>query len=274
MASALKVTATPNAAGVTASVDNAFKSFVTTNDYANIGTVVVGAEANILDTASGPVDLADMINTATSTVKIKGDFSFGAWDLLNGAAASNAACLAGTDLAFNTAKTEVSTSVTVAALNAASNLCVGTDGTKIINIANYTADITYVAVGSAAFPATSASVSFGSIKHNGTTIQVPYLTTFTDYSQRLVLVNRGGADAAYTVAFTPETGVTATAGTAATGTIAAGKTLIVPVKDIVTLTGATRTAATVNIVAVDTNIDAATTQVNLADKATDTVKLD
>lgn len=273
VANGLKVTAT--AGNTVASVDDAFKKFVTTVDYANIGSVVVGVETGPLNTASAAVGLADMISTASSKAKIKGDFSAGEWDLLNGNAASKAACLAGTDLAFNTAKTEVTPTVSVAALNAASTLCVGIGSDKVVNIADYTADINYEAVANAAFPAAATTVTFGSIKHNGTTVQVPYMTTFADYNQRVVLVNRGGSDAAYTFTFTPDsaTGAVATAGTAATGTLKAGKTTVLKASDVVTLTGATRTAATVSIVAVNTNIDAATTSVNLADKSTDTVNL-
>jgi hypothetical protein len=99
------------------------------------------------------------------------------------------------------------------------------------------------------------------------------MTTFADYNQRLVLVNRGSADVTYAVTFTPETGVTATAGSAATGTLKANSTTIVKATDLVTITGSSRTAATVAIVSAAANIDAATTSVNLSDKSTDTVKL-
>jgi hypothetical protein len=109
--------------------------------------------------------------------------------------------------------------------------------------------------------------------HNGTTVQLPYLTTFADYNQRLVIVNRGTSDATYSVTFTSEATATATAGTAATGTVAAGTTSSIKVSDIVTMTGLTRTAATIVIVAPTANLSVATNQVNLSDGSTDTVVL-
>jgi hypothetical protein len=72
------------------------------------------------------------------------------------------------------------------------------------------------------------------------------------------LVNRGAADTAYSISFTTEAGVTAAAGTKATGTLAAGKTLVLKATDIVTLTGGSRTAATVVALSPAGNIDAAT----------------
>ena len=85
------------------------------------------------------------------------------------------------------------------------------------------------------------------------------------------MVNRGATAATYSMTFQPETGVTAVAGTGATGTIPAGGTLSVKASDIVTLTGKTRVAATLNIVAATANVSVATQQVNLSDKGTDTV---
>jgi hypothetical protein len=48
---------------------------------------------------------------------------------------------------------------------------------------------------------------------------------------------------------------------------------MVKVSDVVTLTGGTRAAGTVDIVAAAGNISVATTQVNLSDGGTDTIKL-
>jgi hypothetical protein len=282
--SAVKFTATP--ATVTADVSSDFKKFVNstaplvTDTYANLGTLTVAPGAALKPTADDLADvvvLADVIVPTTSAVKFTGDFSVGDF-YLAAAPASQANCVAGSKLAFNEAKTQATkfdggTDIFVAGVNAASTLCVVVPGDKVIPKGSYSAEATYTKVGSAAFPPAAQSGVVGNIAHNGTTVQVPYLTTFEDYNQRLVLVNRGGAAAAYSINFTPEAGVTATAGSAATGTIPAGKTLVVSAKDVVALSGSSRTAATVNIVAVPGNIDAAATQVNLSDKSTDTVNL-
>ena len=49
------------------------------------------------------------------------------------------------------------------------------------------------------------------IMRNGTTVHIPYITQFADYNQRIVIVNRGG-EAAYSMSFMTEDGVTATPG--------------------------------------------------------------
>jgi hypothetical protein len=128
-------------------------------------------------------------------------------------------------------------------------------------------------IATAAYGPSNVSGALGTVTREGTTIQVPYITTFADYNQRLVLVNRGASAVPYTISFTEEAGVTATAGSMATGTLAANETKIIKATDIVTLAGATRTAATVVVTAPSSTIDAATTSVNLSDKSTDTVKL-
>ncbi len=274
-------TVTSNAVELTADVDQVFKQFVAGTlpsvSKGLLGNIAVAAAASTAAASGAAVAIADVANTATSTVKYEGDFSVGIWwlDAAN-TCATVPANQAASNLTLNSTKT--STEVTLAVQLATPYLCVQEPtGTNAVAIpaSSYKSTVTYAAVANAAKGALSASSNnnAGSIVRNGTTVQVPYVTTFADYAQRLVLVNRGGADVAYTVTFTPETGVTATPGTAATGTLKAKSTTIIPVTSLVTLTGATRTAATVAIVSAQANIDAATTQVNLADKATDTVKL-
>lgn len=277
-ATGVKVTATP--ATVTADVNESFKKFVAgsgTTVYQNLGTLAVAVEAGVLDRDTTAAVIGDVIVVASSKVKLAGDFSVGTFSLA-AAPASAANCSAGSTLLLNTAKTESTTytgpnDITLTTIAAQETLCIVAPGDKVIPKGSYTATITFEKVANSAFAPAAQTVAFGTVAHNGTTIQVPYLTTLADYNQRLVLVNRGGADANYTITFTPEAGNTATAKAAATGTLAAGKTTIVKAADVVSLSGNTRTAATINIVAVSGNIDAATTTVNLADKSTDTVKL-
>ena len=53
--------------------------------------------------------------------------------------------------------------------------------------------------------------SLGSITRDGTTVHIPFLTTWADYNQRIVVSNRGANPADYWITFRPEEGVTATA---------------------------------------------------------------
>ncbi len=116
--------------------------------------------------------------------------------------------------------------------------------------------------------------NFGEIKRDGTTVDIPYITTFDGYNQRLILTNKGSRDANYTVTFRTEGNVTATAGTDASGTIPAGEVLIIRMTDLVTLEGRTRAAGEINFVGVSSDsVTVATTIVNQDGGGTDTVVL-
>jgi hypothetical protein len=260
--SGLKQAYTP--INATADVEAGFKKFVGDAVIAAVGQVsstVVGTTYSQAGTGTVAAD----IYTANE-VKITGDFG------LDGAsyALYNAADCTGATTALTIAADKKSAT---AVLGANEYLCVTVSGTPVIPEATYTASVTYTAIATPAFAPAAFNGTVGSIVRNGTTVQVPYLTTFADYNQRLVLVNRGNADVAYNVSFTPETGVTAAPGSAATGTLKANSTTVVKASDLVTITGSSRTAATVAIVSANANIDAAITSVNLSDKSTDTVKL-
>lgn len=123
-------------------------------------------------------------------------------------------------------------------------------------------------------PAALAATTIGSIERNGTTVRLPFLTTFDAYNHRIIIVNRGNVAADYELTFTTEDGVTATPGHMAEDTVAANSTKVIRVGDAVTLVGGNRTAATLAVVAPNHLIDVATTIVTLEDKSTDTVTYD
>ncbi len=116
--------------------------------------------------------------------------------------------------------------------------------------------------------------NFGEIKRDGTTVDIPYITTFDGYNQRLILTNKGSRDADYTVTFRTEGNVTATADTHARGTVPAGEVLVIRMTDLVTLEGRTRAAGEINFVGVSSDsVTVATTIVNQDGGGTDTVVL-
>lgn len=255
-----------------ADVSADFLKFTGASTFESVGKIKYVVDTALKTKAGGAIaTLADVTTIATANdvqVTVAGDLSIGG--MYYRAYTSGPTT---TGISATTGKVDA---VTAAAVTAGTDYDVflGVNGTsQVINPTTFSATVKYVGLASAAFPPADATGTLGSITKNGTTVQVPYLTTFSDYNQRLVLVNRGSKDATYKVTFTPEAAVTAAAGTAATGTVAAGKTLVLKAVDLVTLTGGTRTAATVNLSAVTGNIDAATTSVNLSDKSTDTVKL-
>ena len=136
-------------------------------------------------------------------------------------------------------------------------------------------------------------VDAGEIIRDGTSVRIGYLTTATDfgatrtvwdnweggsYNQRLVIVNHGKIDAAYTLRdFVAEEGVrvVAAAGGAdvVTGMVEGESSVTLRVQDIVTVTGPSRRfAATLDVVATENNVSVATTQVTLPEGQTDTVR--
>ncbi|MBO6658528.1 MAG: hypothetical protein JJ934_16675 [Pseudomonadales bacterium] len=222
---------------------------------------------------------ADAYTTASSAVQVSGDFSFGTWtfdndnDCTNGSTVADSVPTISED--FTTATTDLAGGMDVTDfVGTHVFLCVTVDGTDdVINESTYSWTTVPVGVTNGVNTPSALGASLGSISRNGTTVQIPYLTTFEDYNQRLVIVNRGATDATYSITFTTEDDTTATAGTAASGTVAKGSVISLKARDIVSLAGKTRTAATLIVVAPSGNIDVATNQVNLADGSTDTVVL-
>jgi hypothetical protein len=267
--------------GNVASVATGFSTFSNAAPrLAVIGSATITGTTGILARTGAALNsnLSEVANTTTSTFVVTGD-SFGS--LTQSFGLSDSATCAGTPTALtaNAAGTaSVATALTtlLPLTTAAKTACMtiaATNGTAEIPKGNHTVAITFTPqAATQVTTVAAASGTIGTIAHDGTTVQLPYLTTFSDYNQRVVMTNRGTAAVTYTVTpFQTEAGVTAAAGTGASGSIPAGGVAVVKTSDIVTLTGGTRAAATLNIIAADANINVATTQVNLSDGSTDTV---
>jgi hypothetical protein len=277
VANVLTATITPADRVASVNATPVFTQFVNpASATASLGTFQFDITAGALTAAGVAVTaLNQVIDTgaAKSTLTVTGDLSY----TLGANAGATAANLKFGTVASNTAATNVPS----AKLDNFSTLPfvagvaypVEVTATSAINAGSYSLAATLSPIATAAYGPSNVSGALGTVTREGTTIQVPYITTFADYNQRLVLVNRGASAVPYTISFTEEAGVTATAGSMATGTLAANETKIIKATDIVTLAGATRTAATVVVTAPSSTIDAATTSVNLSDKSTDTVKL-
>jgi hypothetical protein len=263
--------AVPNATAQNAEVSTAFKKFVGTPPgvTANVGTIKTAVTATYVDASVGTVaTLTDLYTNTTSVATFTGDLSNGTWWM--SAACAEVAIPAADKLTLNAAKT--AGTIVTTNLGTKFTLCNRTDGVEIIPKSAYTVGINYTAGnGSSAGALDFTGLVIGAIGRNGTTQNINYLTTFSSYNQRVYITNRGTADATYSFAFQTEDGTTATAGTAATGTSKGSSVLVLKAADIVTLTGKTRTAATLSIVGTPGNFGIATQQVNLSNGATDTV---
>ena len=126
----------------------------------------------------------------------------------------------------------------------------------------------------AVLPADAGPMVIGNIEQNGATYQLPMVTTFEGYNNRIVIVNRGKRAASYSMSFTTEDGVEATAGSAAMGMVDAESAMVIRTMDAVSLEGGARTAATLFIVGAPGNLDVLTQIVNKSDGSTDTLRYD
>ncbi len=155
-------------------------------------------------------------------------------------------------------------------------VCLTSVGDTEAQASSYSATFNGAApVASGVTPLTGVSGALGTIVRNGVVVQLPYLTTFEGYRQRLIIVNRNSAAVEIaSLMFTPEEGTTATSMLSAEDMmIAANTTKVMKVTDVVSLSGdRTRTAGTLSIIAKAGSVDVATQQVNLENGATDTVE--
>ena len=123
-------------------------------------------------------------------------------------------------------------------------------------------------------PMSMSGLAVANIDHDGTTVQIPYVTTYEQYNQRIVIVNRTKDDVGYSITFSTEDGVTATPGMAAEGMTNGGATTVLKAVDVVTIEGGTRASAEVILLADPSMVDVATQVVNKMGGGTDTVVLE
>ena len=256
-----------------AEVSTGFKQIAgtPTTKIAVLGTTTI-ATTGFVDASQGTAAvIGDLLTPLTTIATITGDLSNGEWWM--SVDCSNSTIVPTADkLTLNAAKTSGTQTGVKLVTESKVTLCNKTDGVAVIPKSAYTIGVNYapgntLSAGAADF--TGALI--GNIGRNGTTQNINYLTTFASYNQRVYITNRGLVDATYAFTFQSEAGVTATAGTAATGTSKASSVLALKAADIVTLVGKTRTAATLTIVGTPSLFGISTQQVNLSNGATDTV---
>ena len=279
-AQSLATIVTP-AAPVTASVSSGFtqlaaqSSTVGPNSPQPLGgvTVRVGPVMGIHVKASdGNTVLvpADLISLARSKTMFSGDFSIGSFALSTDGCATTEA----DSLRVNVAKDEA-LALPTTVYEGTRSLCITVPRTNetAIPASAFLVEADYAALVNAAIgPQDLAETQIGRIRRDGTSVQLPHLTTAAEYEQRIVIVNRTSRAANYNFQFTPASGVTAMDGAMAEGTIGAFTTLVLEAADVVTLSGGTETAASLNVVAPSGRIDVLTTQLNLTSGDTDTVR--
>ena len=206
------------------------------------------------------VALGDVMRPTASTMTFSGDFSLGTFAL----SADDCATALANSLRMNEAKDEATVTPTLLATGARS-LCFSVPGTnkEPIPAGVFMVAADYAPLTNADFgPLDLEETEIGRIRRDGTSVQIPYLTTAPEYNQRIVIVNRLPRAAGYNFAITAMDDTTAAAGEMASGTIPANTTMVVSARDVVTVTGGTEASATLNVVATAGHIDVSTTQIN------------
>ena len=309
LARTLMAMVTPNDA--TAMVTAGFKSFRvgmgTTAQAASMGDFMVGAAAmanpddanetvgayrNAADGAL--VSFGDLINEGSvganeedlgvvSSIMISGDFSFASSVWLNGPGVN---CeTAGTDIRMPLDRDDMRDTTklqpqSLAYINANPRLCIGVPAADsehamaIPETAPYMVGTEYMLetiFSSSKFPPSMGTHYLGRIMRDGTTVELPYLTQFSAYNQRIVVRNRGVA-ARYSFDFDAESGVRVTPGMDAEGMLMPGLTYFSLMHgDLVTIEGSpNRAAATLTVESQPGLIDVLVSQTN-AGGGTDTV---
>ena len=265
----------------TATVVTDFMAFSSdeTDKTASLGSVEIAlaaADGAHNATSGGDVVRSNIYLVATSMLKLKGDLSF-ASAVAAHAGADAATCGDTSPLVLAIAEDKMSASVAIADnfgadndnTNSMRHICITAKDDTAIPKGDYTIDVDYArATGTFVSPiADVTDAEFGSIMRDGTTINIPFVTTHPKYTHRFMIVNNG-APTTYEFTFTSEDGTTATAGTMASGDLPKGMT---PLKaaDIVSLTGGNRTAATFTAVARKTSIEMSSVLVTKETGATD-----
>ncbi len=237
-----------------------------------VGTIMIApATATLGALNSAQVTAADVYTAADTTITVAGDFS----DAVGQHYTSGDSCVTArtgdtNDLSSTTGMGTLTVSEAEAAGGA--SVCLLEEADMEIPSAPYMVTVKFAKAAAAnAFAAPEFMGELGRFPRNGTTVHIPYMTTYEGYNQRLVLSNRGTTDAAYEIEFRPEEGVMATGTDMAMGTLMAGATVTMKAADLVMLTGGSRTAATINLVAEPMNIDVTSVTVNMETRGTDTV---
>lgn len=226
----------------TASVEASFKQFTaatavtgTSNKGAKIGTITYGAAAGVKKNDGTAVALTDLVANGTELV-VTGDFTAAAGantaaKLTNVFLAGGINCAAGTGATeFVGSQAGASFTIDTGSIGGV-DLCYLVNGTSSIPAESYTAAVN-VTPATGTSTANLSAAALGSIVRDGTELQAPWFSTAGGYISRFVLTSTHTSDAAYTASVLTEDGNTCATGAGATGTIMAGKQLVVAASDI------------------------------------------
>ncbi len=128
----------------------------------------------------------------------------------------------------------------------AQNLCFAPRSGTAIPASTYTATFTPTAINAGFVTPAVGPRNTGEIVRNGTQLQAQFAQVPAGWTSRIVLTNTGSVARPYTITAQTEAGITATLGTAASGTVPANGTIVLNTSDIATFAG-TAPRGTLNV---------------------------
>ena len=194
--------------------------------------------------ASGAASSLATIFGATTTITAGGDFFLARNDdtTYTGAAlgrvrlSTTTDCTAGFTSAATLTQSAATFTVIDTALTGTLTLCLTAEGTPEISPASYTLATNYVEETGFTVADTSA-LAAGNITRNGVRMVAPLFNQPAGWFSRLVMTNTGSGVRDYSISYLTETGTTIVAtGVGSAGTLAAGKTTIIDLPSVVTIT--------------------------------------
>ncbi|MBO1254136.1 hypothetical protein J3L16_00395 [Alteromonas sp. 5E99-2] len=270
---------------VVATVESGFLEFSTAtsitgnSELASLALITVSdlVAANTIQPDGAAFGITNLV-AAGADLTISGDFSAGQFTLntVNTCAAGTA--VPGTlndaesELVFSTVTPTATAyyfcvNIADAAAVAGASAGFDEDDGDVAQRSNYTVTVEGVTSG------VEYSDDAGSVVYDTTTIEIPFVTTFADYNQRIYIVNTSVEEAAYSFTFYTEDGIEVEGTDVATGTVAPNEVTLIRAVDLVEITGGNRVAAVLDVELADGEVSAATQIVNRNSGETDTIIL-
>lgn len=252
---------------VVATVSSNFTEFDSSSTKTNSSTIGQLGSFNVNDlvvpgvvnTRSWPIDIDLFIDTSLNAaqVTIEGHFSVGTFSVSESECGitpvvNPAAVFANSD----------NTELTVTPVDITKELFFCLDVTDVTDNEQQILPSEYTILISPLVEGIDINDNIGEVSYNTTAIEVPYITTFSDYRQRILIVNKSDTDAVYSVDFIAERGIRYTEGQAANGIAVANQVTLILTDDLVELTNGNRVAAIIEIELDDASVAAATQIVN------------
>lgn len=264
---------------VTATVASVFTEFSNDSTLEELGTIDVAdlVDPDAVTFQNIPYDIGELVDDSTAvTISVTGDFSAGTFFLSTSVDCSTSDVAAELNDAFTVASFEASDfttqeytfCVSLAEADADDGVTAGFDPDEDRAVrAEYAVVVPGLTTG------TSFTGSVGEVVYDTTSVDIPFITTFADYNQRIYIVNTSSTEATYSFTFYTEEGIEVEGSNVAEGTVPANEVTLILATELVEITGGNRVAAVLDVELSDANVSVATQIVSRESGETDTIVL-